>query len=100
MAKAKLDEELFNRLRANGLRKRVARILAQGTDRRRKPAKAVSSVLDDLRSLVREVEDRASGNPGKRRAAARKAAETRKRKARQRSAAAKKGARTRARSRA
>lgn len=100
MAKTRLDEELFNRLRANGLRKRAARIIAQGTDRRRKPAKAVGSVLDDLKALVREVEDRASGGPAKRRATARKAAATRKRNARQRSAAAKKGARTRAKARA
>jgi hypothetical protein len=100
MANTKRNEELFQRLRASGLRKRAARVIAQGTDGRRKPAKAVHSVLDELKSLVAEVEDRASGGPAKRRASARKAAQTRKRKAQQRSTAAKKGARTRAKTRA
>jgi hypothetical protein len=94
----KLDEDLFRRLRASGLRKKVARVIAEGTDGRRKPAKSVRSVLDDLKGLVEEVEDRAKGGPAKRSTAARKAAATRRRKARARSTAAKKAARTRARS--
>lgn len=94
----KLDEDLFRRLRASGLRKKVARVIAEGTDGRRKPAKSVRSVLDDLKGLVEEVEDRAKGGPAKRSTAARKAAATRRRKAQARSTAAKKAARTRARS--
>jgi hypothetical protein len=94
----KLDEDLFRRLRASGLRKKVARVIAEGTDGRRKPAKSVRSVLDDLKGLVEEVEDRAKGGPAKRSTAARKAAATRRRKAHARSTAAKKAARTRARS--
>jgi hypothetical protein len=94
----KLDEDLFRRLRASGLRKKVARVIAEGTDGRRKPAKSVRGVLDDLKSLVDEVEDRAKGGPAKRSSAARKAAATRRRKAQARSTAAKKAARTRARS--
>jgi hypothetical protein len=56
----------------------------------------VERTLDDLKRVVSEVEDRLSGGPAKRKAAAKKAANTRKRNARQRSEAAKKGARTRA----
>jgi len=95
----KRDEDLFRRLRANGLRKRVANVIAESTDGRRRPAKAVKSVLDDLKDLVNEVEDRASGGPAKRKAAAKKAAATRARNARARSTAAKKAARTRAKAR-
>jgi hypothetical protein len=71
-------------------------MIAESTDGRRQPAKAVRSVIDDLRAVADEVEDRAKGGPEKRKAAARKAAQTRNRKARQRSDAAKKAARTRA----
>jgi hypothetical protein len=71
--------------------------MAQATDRRRKPAKTVQRTLDDLKKLVAETEDRLAGGPARRKAAAKKAAATRKRNAQRRSAAAKKGARTRAR---
>jgi hypothetical protein len=98
----KVDTQLFNRLRTRGLRKSVAQNLAEavgGARRRRKPPKAVARVVGDLRQLASELEDRATGAPAKRKAAAKKAAETRKRNAAKRSAAAKKGARTRAKSR-
>jgi hypothetical protein len=97
MAKSRTDE-LFDRLHAQGLRKRTAKLLAQATDRRRKPAKAVERSLNDVKRAVAQVEDRISGGPAKRQAAAKKAAATRKRNAQGRSAAAKKGARTRAKS--
>lgn len=97
MAKSKQSDDLFQRLRAQGLRKRTAKLISEATDGRRKPAKAVNKTLTDLRSIVSEAEDRISGGPAKRKAAAKKAANTRKRKAAQRSAAAKKAARTRAR---
>jgi hypothetical protein len=97
MAKSRSDE-LFDRLHAQGLRKRTAKLLSQTTDRRRKPAKTMERSLADLKRVVAEVEDRLSGGPGKRKAAAKKAANTRKRNAQRRSAAAKKAARTRARS--
>jgi hypothetical protein len=97
MANAKLNDELFESLRARGLRKRTAKLISSATDRRRKPGKAVQRALKDLDSLVKDVEDRISGGPAKRSAAAKKAAATRRRNARHRSDAAKKGARTRAR---
>ena len=95
MAKT-LDDELFDRLRSSGLRKRVARDLssalakADGT----RASKAVHGTIGDLRKLVDELEDRARGGPGKRQAAAKKAAATRRRQATARSTAAKKAART------
>jgi hypothetical protein len=97
MAKSQADA-LFDRLRANGLRKRVARDLSEalGAASGSRPSKAAQARITDLRKLVADLEDRAKGGPAKRRAAAKKAAATRRRKATARSAAAKKGARTRA----
>ena len=97
MAKRASTEDLFDQLRKSGLRKKTARLIAENTDGRKQPAKAVRSVIDDLRDVAGDIEDRAKGGPAKRKAAAKKAAQTRKRKERQRSQAAKKAARTRAR---
>lgn len=96
MAKSTQNDEFFKRLRAQGLRKRTAKLISQASDGRRNPAKTVQPTLDNLKQLVREAEDRLSGRSANRKAAARKAAKTRKANARSRSAAAKKGARTRA----
>jgi hypothetical protein len=97
MAKSQTDA-LFERLHANGLRKRVARdlssALSKGSDSR--AGKAATGRITELRKLVADLEDRAKGGPDKRKAAAKKAAATRKRKAGQRSTAAKKAAQTRA----
>jgi hypothetical protein len=90
MAKT-IDKQLFSRLRSGGVRKRVARELAKADGTRG------SKAIGELRKLVEELEDRARGGPQKRRAAAKKAAATRKRRATARSTAAKKAARTRAR---
>ena len=95
MAKSRTDD-LFERLHAQGLRKRTAKLLSQATDRRRKPARTVERSLNDLKRAVAQVEDRLGGGPEKRKASAKKAAATRKRNAARRSASAKKGARTRA----
>lgn len=97
MAKSRSDE-LFDRLHAQGLRKRTAKLLSEATDRRSKPAKAVERSLTDLKKVLADVEDRLSGGPAKRKATGKKAAATRKLNAQRRSAAAKKAARTRARS--
>jgi hypothetical protein len=99
---AKADQDFIDRLRSSGLRKKVARQLADATSSARgrsKPPKAVRGVLDNLKALTSEIEDRVTGGPAKRKATAKKAAATRKRNAVKRSAAAKKGARTRARAR-
>ncbi len=101
MAKSQADV-LFDRLRANGIRKRVARDLSQALSNAggSGPGKAATARIADLRKLVADLDDRAKGGPAKRQAAAKKAAATRKRKAAQRSAAAKKAARTRAKAKA
>jgi hypothetical protein len=101
MARKSRQDELFDMLRARGLRKRVAKSVSEATGRaNRSTPKGVKKVANDLRALATEIEDRATGGPTKRKAAAKKAANTRKRKANQRSAAAKKGARTRAKANA
>jgi hypothetical protein len=99
MAKSQSDI-LFERLHANGVRKRVARDLSKALAAAggSGPSKAAQTRIADLRKVVADLEDRAKGGPAKREAAAKKAAATRKRKANERSAAAKKAARTRSRS--
>jgi hypothetical protein len=97
---AKTDRDLFDTLRAGGLRKSAANNLAKafGKADNSAPGKGAKKAVAELRSLVDELEDRARGGPAKRKASAKKAAATRKRKANARSQAAKKAARTRARS--
>ncbi|HYH89786.1 MAG TPA: hypothetical protein VEX67_11165 [Solirubrobacteraceae bacterium] len=94
------DTDLFDKLRARGLRKSAANNLAKafGKGHSSPPSRGAKRAVAELRSVVNDLEDRARGGPAKRKAAAKKAAATRKRKANQRSAAAKKAARTRARS--
>jgi len=99
MAKRTRTDELFERLHAQGLRKHTAKLVSEATDRRRKPAKTVQRTLTDLTKLLGEAQDRISGGPAKRKAAAKKAANTRKRSAQRRSTSAKKAARTRAKAR-
>jgi hypothetical protein len=96
---AKVDRDLFQTLRDNGLRKKTASSLAEAFNKvdGSPPGKAGRKAINDLKTVVEELEDRAKGGPAKRQAAAKKAAATRKRKANQRSQAAKKAARTRAR---
>jgi hypothetical protein len=95
MAKASLDNELFQKLRASGMRKRAARAIAEAGDN---SSKLVRGTVDELRGLAEGLENRArGGKKPDRSAAAKKAAGTRKREAAKRSQAAKKGAATRAR---
>ncbi len=98
---ANRDQDVFDRLRKSGVRKKVAANVADAfgkIDGRNKAPKSAKKALADFRGLVSELEDRVSGGPEKRKAAAKKAARTRKAKAGERSAAAKKAARTRAKS--
>jgi hypothetical protein len=107
MAKKTMDRDLFETLRARGLRKRVARTVAQaaGDARDGKVPKVVRDTVSDLRALLDEIEAKTPGvsssrsqTSARRSQAGRKAARTRQRNATRRSQAAKKGARTRARS--
>ena len=101
MARSKKDKELFDMLRARGLRKKVAKTIASATGKQQSGGRVpapVRNALGELQSAIGEVERRVTGKQSKRSEAAAKAARTRKRQAAKRSAAAKKGARTRARS--
>jgi hypothetical protein len=95
----KQSDDLFDVLRGRGLRKRVARTMAELDGSRRKVGsrgeKLARRAAEDLSSAADDIRKRLLGDDS-RTAAARKAAATRKRKAAKRSAAAKKGARTRA----
>ncbi len=73
------DKDLFDTLRANGLRKKTASSLAEAFSKvdGSPPGKAGRKAVSNLKAVVTELEDRAKGGPAKRRAAARKAAATR-----------------------
>src|SRR5206468_6811201 len=97
-----IDRELFDRLRASGLRKRVARVISEATGAGRdaggRAEQTARKAIKDLRGLADEIEDRLRGTTQKssRSEAAKKGAQTRARQASTRSEAAKKAARTRA----
>jgi hypothetical protein len=87
-----IDKDLVSRLRASGLRKKVAHNVAAAVDgarSRKQPPKDVARVISELRSVASELQDRATGGSNKRSEAAKKAAATRKRNAAKRTAAAK-----------
>lgn len=93
------DKKLVKSLRERGLRKSTAADVVKATSGAAK-SKAARRVVADLSSVVDELRDRMREGPEKRSASAKKAAKTRKRKARARSQAAKRAARTRTRARA
>ena len=97
---AKMDTDLYKTIRKQGVRKSVARSAAEASRTAKgagdKAPKQLKKATKDLRSALDVLEDRVSGGPAKRKAAAKKAAKTRKRKERKRSEAAKKAAKTRA----
>lgn len=90
------DRDLLQTLRDSGLRKKVAQSLTDvaGNANRGKQPKVVTRAVKELRTAAGELEKRVGGST--RSKAAKKAAQTRKRKAAQRSAAARKAAKTRA----
>jgi hypothetical protein len=98
MAKTKgMDKQLFKQMRKLGVRKGHARSVAEAINSGGKAApKAARRVSADLAGAVAQIQDRMSGGPAKRKAAAKKAARTRKRKAKKRSDSGKKAAKTRA----
>jgi hypothetical protein len=99
MAKTKPNKKLYSRMRASGVRKKIARQLSElpsHASRGNKAPKPLREAVDRLEATVTELRDHS--RRGKRKAAGRKAARTRAAKAQSRSRAAKKGARKRARS--
>jgi hypothetical protein len=97
----KQSDDLFEVLRGRGLRKRVAKTIAEldGSGRRvgSKGEKLARRAVDDLTAAAEDIRKRVLTRDN-RTEAARKAASTRKRAAARRSATAKKGAHTRTRS--
>jgi hypothetical protein len=101
---AKADKQLYDRVRGHGVRKRVARLIAESAPKAKqkqsgKAPELLRKTAKDLRAVAETLEERANGDPGKRQAGARKAASTRKANAEKRSRAAKRGANTRAKGR-
>jgi hypothetical protein len=97
MAKTKADKKLYAGLRDSGIRKKVAKRVAEAIPAKgqKKPAKA-HSVADELAAAANSIRDRAGGGSRKRSKAAKKAARTRKANVSKRRNSAKKGARNRA----
>jgi hypothetical protein len=97
MAKPTGSKKLYKRMRASGVRKRVARTLAElpklGADGKRAP-KPSRQAVKRLTDVVAELERHAKR--GDRAASGRKAARTRAKKASRRSNAARKAAKARA----
>ena len=80
MAKNKQADDLFDHLRARGVRKKVAKAIADGKSAKNgKRAEALAqSALADLRSASDAIRDRVLNRDSKRSEAAKKAAATRK----------------------
>ena len=97
MAKTKSDKELYGRLRASGIRKKVARLASDALPAKgqKKPVKA-HKLADQLSTAADAIRQRAGGGARKRSSAAKKAARTRKGQATKRRASARKGAKARA----
>jgi len=96
--KIKPDKKLYKRLRSRGVRKGVAKRLADSLPRQgAAKAKPARRAAEELTAAVEEIKDRLNQGPRKRSLAAKKAAATRKRNAAARSRTAKKGAKKRAR---
>ena len=97
MANTKANKKIYKRMRASGVRKKIARELSAlpgiGSDGKRAP-KPIRDALGHLESVVGELQKHVGR--GERKAAARKAARTRRQKSAKRSTAARKGAKTRA----
>jgi hypothetical protein len=98
---AKADKDLYEKARASGMRKRVARTVAEAAHQAErsiddKAPDLLRTMADRMRSVADTLEDRATGGPAKRSEAAQKAARTRKRNAAKRSEAGRKAARSRA----
>jgi hypothetical protein len=94
MAKKKQDD-LFDHLRARGVRKKVAKALSgrrSSSSGRTKAEALAQTAIADLRSASEAIKERVIHRDSKRSEAAKKAARTRKRNEARRSAAAKRGA--------
>jgi len=99
MARNQKQEDLIDRLHADGIRKRVATTIAGARGGPKKGEKQARALLEQLEDATAAIRDDILGGRRKRSEAAKKAAATRKKNAAKRSTAAKKGAATRAKGR-
>ncbi len=76
---ARTDQDLFDKLRARGLRKSAANNLAKAFGRADKspPSKGAKRAVSELRDLVSDLESRVTRGDTKRSAAAKRGARTR-----------------------
>jgi hypothetical protein len=95
MANNSKQEALVDRLHADGIRKRVATVIAGGRGGAKKGEKQARALLDQLEDATAAIRTEVLSPSGKRSAAGKKAAATRKKNAAKRSASAKKAAATR-----
>jgi hypothetical protein len=95
MAKNSRNDDLIERLHADGIRKRVATMIAGGRGGRKRGQSQARQLLDQLEDATAAIRSEVLGGSSKRSAAAKKAAATRRKNAAKRSDAAKKGAATR-----
>jgi hypothetical protein len=100
MARNSKQEDLIERLHADGIRKRVATVIAGGRGGARRGEKQARALLDQLEDATAAIRTEVLRTADKRSEAGRKAAATRRRNAAKRSAAAKKAAATRKRNKA
>jgi hypothetical protein len=95
MARNRKQEDLIDRLHADGIRKRVATVITGGRGGRKKGERQARQLLEQLEDATAMIRNEVLGGSRKRSEAAKKAAATRKRNAAKRSTAAKKGAASR-----
>ena len=100
MANTSRQDELIDRLHADGIRKRVATMIAGGRGGAKKGEKQARQLLDQLEDATAAIRTEVLGTSTRRSEAAKKAAATRKKNAAKRSASAKKGAATRKKAKA
>jgi hypothetical protein len=100
MSTTRKQDDLIDRLHADGIRKRVATVIAGGRGGAKKGEKQARQLLDQLEDATAAIRTEVLGGSVKRSVAGKKAATTRKKNAAKRSAAAKKGAATRAKNKA
>jgi hypothetical protein len=100
MAKKSRQDELIQRLHADGIRKRVATAIAGRRGGAKKGQSQARALLDRLEDATTAIRTDVLGGTSRRSAGGKKAAATRKKNAAKRRAAAQKGAATRARRKA
>jgi hypothetical protein len=100
MARNSKQDDLIDRLHADGIRKRVATVIAGGRGGAKKGERQARQLLDQLEDATAAIRTEVLGRSSKRSEAGKKAAATRKKNAAKRSAAAKKAAATRKKNKA